>query len=250
MELPEDCAVELTELTPAGDEATMSRSKAAVVPRGVGDGVVCAIGNDGADSVNAIFTVLVPELLAVASIDVVAVLVDIAVVPGDVSALDGAVERAIILLDIVSNVVLIVLVGSPDGKKKDSVAVVGVTNGKDIVGMLVVVASSKELETEDSVVVGEDSIVNRVKEEVEEGDSRIDHESEVVPVDGSLVADTVDNVVAKSSGSETVVAVVENASVKLSVEVSDVEGSSVSDTVAVVAEDASVDVAVVDVASE
>ncbi|KAL3297291.1 hypothetical protein RB213_007892, partial [Colletotrichum asianum] len=208
------------------------------------------IGNDGADSVNAIFTVLVPELLAVASIDVVAVLVDIAVVPGDVSALDGAVERAIILLDIVSNVVLIVLVGSPDGKKKDSVAVVGVTNGKDIVGMLVVVTSSKELETEDSVVVGEDSIVNRVKEEVEEGDSRIDHESEVVPVDRSLVADTVDNVVAKSSGSETVVAVVENASVKLSVEVSDVEGSSVSDTVAVVAEDASVDVAVVDVASE
>lgn len=30
MELPEDCAVELTELTPAGDEAIMSRSKAAV----------------------------------------------------------------------------------------------------------------------------------------------------------------------------------------------------------------------------
>ncbi|KAK1841701.1 hypothetical protein CCHR01_15663 [Colletotrichum chrysophilum] len=116
--------------------------------------------------------------------------------------------------------------------------------------MLVVVASSKELETEDSVVVGEDSIVNRVKEEVDEGDSRVDHESEVVPVDRSLVADTVDDVVAKSPGSETVVAVVENASVKLSVEVSDVEGSSVSDTVAVVAEDASVDVAIVDVASE
>ncbi|KAE9571371.1 hypothetical protein CGCF415_v005505 [Colletotrichum fructicola] len=208
------------------------------------------MGNDGADSVDAIFTLLVPELLAVASIDVVAVLVDIAFVPGDISALDGVVEKAMKLLDIVSNVVRIVLVGNPDGKKNDSVAAVTVTNGKDIVGMLVVVASSKELETEDSVVVGEDSIVNRVKEEVEEGDSRIDHESEVVPVDRSLVADTVDDVVAKSSGSETVAAVVENASVKLSVEVSDVEGSSVSDTVAVVAEDASGDVAVVDVASE
>lgn len=220
------------------------------MPWGVGDGVVCAMGNDGADSVDAIFTLLVPELLAVASIDVVAVLVDIAFVPGDISALDGVVEKAMKLLDIVSNVVRIVLVGNPDGKKNDSVAAVTVTNGKDIVGMLVVVASSKELETEDSVVVGEDSIVNRVKEEVEEGDSRIDHESEVVPVDRSLVADTVDDVVAKSSGSETVAAVVENASVKLSVEVSDVEGSSVSDTVAVVAEDASGDVAVVDVASE
>ncbi|CAI0645973.1 unnamed protein product [Colletotrichum noveboracense] len=208
------------------------------------------MGNDGADSVDAVFTVLVSELLAVASTDGVAVLVDIAVVPGDVSALDGVVERAIILLDIVSNVVRFVLVGNPDGKKKGSVAVVGVTNGKDIVGMLVVVASSKELKTEDSVVVGENSIVNRVKEEVEEGDSRIDHESEVVPVDRSLVAHTVDDVAVKSSGSETVVAVVENASVKLSVEISDVEGSSVSDTVAVVAEDASGDVAVVDVASE
>ncbi|KAF4814833.1 hypothetical protein CGCTS75_v013237 [Colletotrichum tropicale] len=169
------------------------------------------MGEDGADPVDAAFTVLVSRLL------VVAVLVDDVVAPRDVSAVDGVVRKAVLLLDTVSNVVRIVLVGNSDGK--DSVAAVGVIKGKDTLGVLVVVTSSKELETEDSVVAGEDSTVKRLKEKVEEEVSRVDDEPEVVLVDRSLVVDTVDDVVANSSGSERVVVMVEDASVDVDVDV-------------------------------
>ncbi|KAF4919184.1 hypothetical protein CGCVW01_v008159 [Colletotrichum viniferum] len=200
---------------------------------------------DGADSVDAVFAILVSERLAVASSGVVAVVVNIVVATEDISALGGAVEKTVLLLDAVSNIVSLVMIGRSDGS--ESAVAVGVTNGKDIIGVPVVVASLKGLEAEASIVVGEVSIVERLSEKVDGLDPTVDDENAVVSVNMSLVVDNVDDTVATSSGSETLVVVAEDASVELSVEVSDVDRSSGSEAVVVVVEDASVDDAVEDV---
>ncbi|KAF4870977.1 hypothetical protein CGCSCA1_v009798 [Colletotrichum siamense] len=203
------------------------------------------MGEESADSVDAVFAVLASELLAVASSGVVAVVVAILVAPGDISALGGAVERAMLLLEAVSNIVRLVVIGRSDGS--ESAVAVGVTNGKDIIGVPVVVASPKELEAGASIVAGEVSIIERLSEKVDGLDPSIDDENAVVSVNMSLVVDNVDDTVATSSGSRTLVVVAEDASAELSVEVSDVDRSSASEAVVVEVEDASVDVAVEDV---
>ncbi|KAF5502363.1 hypothetical protein CGCA056_v014022 [Colletotrichum aenigma] len=203
------------------------------------------MGEDGADSVDVVFVVLVSELLAAASSGVVAVVVDIVVAPRDISALGGAVERAELLLDAVSNIVRLVVIGRSDGS--ESAVAVGVINGKDIIGVLVVIASPEELEAEASIVAGEVSIVARLSEKVDGLDPSVDDENAVVSVDMSLAVDNVDDTVATSSGSKTLVVVAEDAPVELSVEVSDVDRSSGSEAVVVVVEDPSVNIAVEDV---
>ncbi|KAF4845890.1 hypothetical protein CGCSCA4_v006436 [Colletotrichum siamense] len=174
------------------------------------------MGEDGADSVDAVFAVLVSELLAVASSGVLGVVVAIVVAPGDISALGGAVERAVLLLDAVSNIVRLVVIGRSDGS--ESAVAVGVTNGKDIIAVPVVVASPEELEAGASIVAGEVSIVERLSEKVDGLDPSVDDENAVVSVNMSLGVDNVDDTVATSSGSETLVVVAEDASVDVAVE--------------------------------
>ncbi|KAF5485116.1 hypothetical protein CGCS363_v014844 [Colletotrichum siamense] len=176
------------------------------------------MGEDNADSADAVFALLVSELITTVSTDDVAVIMGVIVAPRDVSILDWFVETAMLLLTTVSNVVWYVVVGKSDGN--ESAVAVGVTNGKDIDEVPVVVASSKDLEIEDSVVVDEGSTDKRLGETSEEDDSSVEDEKVVVSVDKSLVVVSVGNSVAGSSDSEKVTVVVEDASVEVSVETS------------------------------
>lgn len=189
-----------------------------IVPREVRDDVVCTMGEDSADSANAVFAVLVSEILAVASTDVVSVLVDIVAAPRDASDLDGVVERAVLPLVTVSSVVSISAIGNSG--VEDSIIAVGVIIGKDIIGVPVVVGSSRVLETKECVVEDEGSTDKRLGETVEEEDSTVDDGKVVVSVDMSLVMGIIDDVVTGSSGPEKAMVVVEDASVEVSVQLS------------------------------
>ncbi|KAF4807957.1 hypothetical protein CGCSCA5_v012926 [Colletotrichum siamense] len=176
------------------------------------------MGEDNADSADTVFALLVSELITAASTDGVTVIMGVVVATRDVSILDWFVETAVLLLTAMSKVVWFVVVGNSDGN--ESAVAVGVTNGKDIVEVSVVVASSKDLEIEGSVVVDEGSTDKRLGETSEEDDSSVEDEKVVVSVDKSLVVGIVGDAVAGSSDSEKVTVVVEDALVDVSVETS------------------------------